>query len=322
MMNNKGMTLIEEIIALAIISMASLIMLVGFSTAANIFADSTMYKDITNKQYSVLLGNETSDDSISVLNENTNISIKVNDKTILVRGKQNKVTSNNGTEAVLSNIVFDNLTLSNTLQTLANCNNFLEEVIPITKQGKLKEWFANVCNEQGVNIPDIGYYFSNDIYRCYYYYYFGLTHLRLEQEIIDKCNEIFNIQHPSPSKKELEAYIGDSTLYIRPYFCGGLKDNSDNFMDYCILVATPSNLYSERDGWNTRLIYNTVDSHWYYKIFPAGNSNNGSTIGIAGFTNTAVTIRNLANGTIPEGVITTNSERYNLSDQTQWVRID
>ena len=44
MINNKGMTLVEEIVALAIISIASLIMLVGFSTAANVFADSTRYR--------------------------------------------------------------------------------------------------------------------------------------------------------------------------------------------------------------------------------------------------------------------------------------
>ncbi|MEI3292468.1 MAG: type II secretion system protein [Thomasclavelia ramosa] len=44
MINNKGMTLVEEIVALAIISIASLKTLVGFSTAANVFADSTRYK--------------------------------------------------------------------------------------------------------------------------------------------------------------------------------------------------------------------------------------------------------------------------------------
>ena len=58
MINNKGMTLVEEIVALAIISIASLIMLVGFSTAANVFADSTRYKDITNKLYSISVTKE------------------------------------------------------------------------------------------------------------------------------------------------------------------------------------------------------------------------------------------------------------------------
>ena len=50
MKNTKGMTLIEVIISLLIISTASLIIVVGFVTALNLFTDSNHYKDVTNKQ--------------------------------------------------------------------------------------------------------------------------------------------------------------------------------------------------------------------------------------------------------------------------------
>lgn len=93
MINNKGMTLVEEIVALAIISIASLIMLVGFSTAANDFADSTRYKDITNKQYAALLGNENTDKDINVSNEDAKVIIKVADKVITVKTNQSNATS-------------------------------------------------------------------------------------------------------------------------------------------------------------------------------------------------------------------------------------
>ena len=47
MKNTKGMTLIEVIISLLIISTASLIIVVGFVTALNLFTDSNHYKDVT-----------------------------------------------------------------------------------------------------------------------------------------------------------------------------------------------------------------------------------------------------------------------------------
>ena len=44
MKNTKGMTLIEVIISLLIISTASLIIVVGFVTALNLFTDSSHYR--------------------------------------------------------------------------------------------------------------------------------------------------------------------------------------------------------------------------------------------------------------------------------------
>ena len=98
MINNKGMTLVEEIVALAIISIASLIMLVGFSTAANDFADSTRYKDIT-----ALLGNENTDKDINVSNEDAKVIIKVADKVITVKTNQSNATSKKDSQTMLSN---------------------------------------------------------------------------------------------------------------------------------------------------------------------------------------------------------------------------
>jgi len=49
MKNTKGMTLIEVIISLLIISTASLIIVVGFVTALNLFTDSNHYKDVMKK---------------------------------------------------------------------------------------------------------------------------------------------------------------------------------------------------------------------------------------------------------------------------------
>ena len=71
MKNTKGMTLIEVIISLLIISTASLIIVVGFVTALNLFTDSNHYKDVTNKQQKALVDEENKDTDIDV---NVNLS--------------------------------------------------------------------------------------------------------------------------------------------------------------------------------------------------------------------------------------------------------
>ena len=322
MINNKGMTLIEEIIALAIIAIASLIMLVGFSTAAHIFGDSTQYKNITNQQYAALLENENNDESINITNENANVTIKVNDKVISVKGKQKNASSSKDKQAILSTMEFNNITLSNTMQTIANTNELINTILPL-KNNELKTWFEEICKNQEAEVPSgVNYYFSNDSYRAFYYYMFGQTHLKLEQDIIDKCNEIFNQMHPNPhTTAEKKAYIGEKTLYIRPYFCGGLKDNSNNFENYVVLVAAPSSGYNQTDGWNTSLVYNSIDGHWYYKIFSERYTDTNSKINIASFTSKDVNVSDLFKGTVTS-INNKNDKNYNFSDQTQWVRID
>ena len=161
MINNKGMTLVEEIVALAIISIASLIMLVGFSTAANVFADSTRYKDITNKQYAALLGNENTDKDINVSNEDAKVIIKVADKVITVKTNQSNATSKKDSQTMLSKLNFNNINLSNTPQTVANCNDFLDSVLSFTTIKQFDEWIA----EQGIDVASYnGWYKNNDCF--------------------------------------------------------------------------------------------------------------------------------------------------------------
>ena len=77
MKNTKGMTLIEVIISLLIISTASLIIVVGFVTALNLFTDSNHYKDVTNKQQKALVDEENKDTDIDVDDTLANYSITI-----------------------------------------------------------------------------------------------------------------------------------------------------------------------------------------------------------------------------------------------------
>ena len=91
-----------------------------------VFADSTRYKDITNKQYAALLGNENTDKDINVSNEDAKVIIKVADKVITVKTNQSNATSKKDSQTMLSKLNFNNINLSNTPQTVANCNDFLD----------------------------------------------------------------------------------------------------------------------------------------------------------------------------------------------------
>ena len=95
MKNTKGMTLIEVIISLLIISTASLIIVVGFVTALNLFTDSNHYKDVTNKQQKALVDEENKDTDIDVNDTLANYSITITEgsKPIVVNGTYKKATS-------------------------------------------------------------------------------------------------------------------------------------------------------------------------------------------------------------------------------------
>ena len=107
MKNTKGMTLIEVIISLLIISTASLIIVVGFVTALNLFTDSNHYKDVTNKQQKALVDEENKDTDIDVDDTLANYSITVNESgnPIIVNGTYKKATSKTYKDVNLSNFI-------------------------------------------------------------------------------------------------------------------------------------------------------------------------------------------------------------------------
>lgn len=93
--DNKGMTLIEVVVSLLILSTASLIMVMGFTTAINIFTDANAYKNAINKEESVLQGDTTYKQEVSTADQDVKYSITVNsgDTPIEVKGTLTKATT-------------------------------------------------------------------------------------------------------------------------------------------------------------------------------------------------------------------------------------
>lgn len=321
-MNNKGMSLVEEIVALAIISLASLIMLVGFSTAANVFADSTKYKNITNEQYQVLLNKNYNSENV-ILSENmTNATIKVGANTFTVEGKQRKATSNKEMLSAFEFETYNDVTENqgNTDKTLSNIDNYIKEVAGLKNEGDFLTWLKD---KKGINVPPEEAYGNSDtknsnFYQHYYYYAQGKSYLQLDQNIIDECNRIFDSVHQNATdENEKSMRIGDKKLYIKPVFCDGLWqiDGEDKTNGYFLIASeSPELILTDKDTpLNTKLIY--ARGKWYYKIFGLSlNDYQNAFVDVSKFSekNSGATVDNLYNGSI---------NNIYLEDQTNWAVI-
>ena len=145
MKNTKGMTLIEVIISLLIISTASLIIVVGFVTALNLFTDSNHYKDVTNKQQKALVDEENKDTDIDVDDTLANYSITITEgsKPIVVNGTYKKATSKTYKDVNLSNFI-PSIQISETVKGRNIYKNYC----------KMMQEFSNYLKEQGVTSND------------------------------------------------------------------------------------------------------------------------------------------------------------------------
>ena len=187
---------------------------------------------------------------------------------------------------------FNNINLQIHTQTVANCNDFLDSVLSFTTIKQFDEWIA----EQGIDVASYnGWYKNNDGYRYYYYNRYGAAHLTLEQDIINECNRIFDEVHQTATNQnEKKARIGDKTLYIKPYFCGGIRQGG---IDMRMAIFNGVRI-SGGTQWRTNLIY--ARGSWYYKVFAFGTSDQNSYVDVAGFSNAKATVDSLFDGSISE----------------------
>ena len=78
-----------------------------------------------------------------------------------VKTNQSNATSKKDSQTMLSKLNFNNINLSNTPQTVANCNNFLDSVLSFTTIKQFDEWIA----EQGIDVASYnGWYKNNDCF--------------------------------------------------------------------------------------------------------------------------------------------------------------
>ena len=103
MKDNKGMTLVEVMISLLIISTASIMMVYGFVTAVNLFNSSNEYKDVANNEENALLdGSDSSSVNIDSSDAKYAITVNDGDTPIEVNGELKKATDSKNKDVTLS----------------------------------------------------------------------------------------------------------------------------------------------------------------------------------------------------------------------------
>ncbi len=107
MKNNKGMTLIEVVVSLLILSTASLIMAMGFTTAINTFTDANAYKNAVNENNKVLETDATEGTNVSINKKSAkySITVKNGEAPIEVKGELKKATNQSTKDVTLSSFV-------------------------------------------------------------------------------------------------------------------------------------------------------------------------------------------------------------------------
>lgn len=156
--DNKGMTLIEVVVSLLILSTASLIMVMGFTTAINIFTDANAYKNAINKEESVLQGDTTYKQEVSTADQDVKYSITVNsgDTPIEVKGTLTKATTSLE-NASLSSIEVGSINTNDTKKArniYKNYCNIMKELGEYLKNHGVSEneqINSSICKETIVN---------------------------------------------------------------------------------------------------------------------------------------------------------------------------
>lgn len=151
--NNKGMTLIEVVVSLLILSTASLIMVMGFTTAINMFSDANSYKDAVNNLQTILEKDDTNNTSVSS-NEKSNKYVITETETspsIEVKGTLNKVTSKSETDVSLSSFKIGNV--DDTRKAYKVYNNYIDMIGQIARYLEINDYTFNATAT--MNTPEV-----------------------------------------------------------------------------------------------------------------------------------------------------------------------
>lgn len=258
--NNKGMSLIEIIVSILIISIASMILLESFFAITNLIGNSNRYDLATDEQLASLVGGMT--------NNTITLTTEQKETIIMVEGATEPISVMG--EYVVANGIDKDISLKNFItlkkdtdsyqETLVQLQEIYNETKDMTAERK-NEYLSSLEQKTGIATGLTCLTGArNDELRVFYYLQYG--HREIEKEVIEECNKVYDMMHPTPipGLHEAKAKIGERRMYLKPYFieatkefilCGGFVD------DFA------------QEGWKTNIIYDQIDMCFYYKVFPA-----------------------------------------------------
>lgn len=301
MLNKRGMTLIEVVIATAIISIGAAILYSGFTTVAKMMIDSKVYTQNVNDQLSALNGKE--DNGTQLVQNDTAIVIRANGKEIEVEATLITASSEVDTVGTLSlkKISYGEVEeKSNIDSVIKDWTELLVQQAMLATQKDRINYYNQLLADKGVDPITDNYYgsYSNDLLNIVYYlkYQDNAYYPTLEKEVVDRCNTIFDNDHKPPiaTSHEANMRLGDKQYYIHAYIanpdalCAKIRAKngeitSEEMAEYVIYYAAPSYSNANTYQWRTSLIYNQEEKAWYYRRFPSGNMDKDSYINLAAY---------------------------------------
>lgn len=293
MKNNKGMTLIEVVVSLLILSTASLIMVMGFTTAINIFSNANTYKTETNAEEESLLKNTKNGTKFSEDLKEAKYIIKedATSSPIEVTGKYKKLTSSKEKDIALAN--FTNGKIDDTRKAYSVYKEYME------KMDNLSDFLSNYKITHGSSLPgtegmdseknanavnnwlsENGYEGSVDnvvmqipkFYNLFSEYNYEIDELR---DTIEKDNPQYagNIKEENcyvmpclfyNTKVDLSHFSKDSQFkyYKNVYIILGDRNNKNSTPDFIWAIYDNSSYNNETDTW--LIAPSPVSSSYFY----------------------------------------------------------
>ena len=228
MKNNKGMTLIETIIALLILITASIIMVAGFVTAFRVFSDSEQYKNNTNNEETALINESQKDTNIDVnpIDATYSITLQQGQSPITVDGIYKKAKSKTDSGVTLSSFEIDNSddtqkarnVYKNYCDMMTQIHNYLKEKVKATSQmnsSDVKKYINKwLKEEKNINVE------VNDI--------------------ITNLPKLYSLVYPNIKINAL----GDEIASINPQF----DKNKYTYVTPCLFMNKNTDYYDFFDG--------------------------------------------------------------------------
>lgn len=298
--DNQGMTLLELVMALFIVTLASIILITGLSTTTKVIQESHQYKNATNDQVASL-SKQKEEDTVTIEEKQESIVVTIDGKQIAIEGTLQSALSSNFKDLSMSNFVIKDKK-TNSYQIYYNQMIELFNTIKTMTKEQGQSYLEELKQQSGIAIE---YFYSgwlrNDDFRVFAYLHSGF--IEIDQDIIEECNAIYDTTHAPTNNysPEAKARFGNKKMYIKPYRIEIGNEASDALL--MCAVATDD---LSTDQWRTSLIYNPKDESWYYKVFPVG-SDEGSYIQLSSLKNAGVTWTVL---------------QAQLQDPTQWQKLE
>lgn len=302
-LDNKGMSLVEVVMAILIVSIASVLLVQSLSTVTRLISEADLRTRTTNDQLNALVGSKVNE-GVEVTSTEKDVVINAEGlfRPITVIGNYEVATSSNESEVSIHNFTANENREDIYQKMLSNAKLIYKETKDMTADQK-REYLARLEAKAGITTgAGMATGIRNDELRVFYYLLHGFP--LVKKEIIAECNDIFDKGHPnaSPTSNEGKQKIGDKDMYWKVYY----PDKSEPPGNFILYAVGSDGINKE---WATSLVYNEIDRSLYYKIFPVPEHSwqtTGSTIELSQY------------GSSTTGFLTLQAD---LQDETKWQKL-